>query len=127
MLDAYARGDKATVMSMVDPHDIHVYGTDISEVAADPAAFERMFEADQKLWGGKAKFGEMSHVSTIRTRNLATLFFDISFSVGSQPPLQVRFATVWRREHGMWKLVQSTNAVPTVGQSASEILAKPHH
>ena len=35
--------------------------------------------------------------------------------------LPIRFATVWRKEGGAWRLVQSSNVVPTTGQSAADL------
>jgi hypothetical protein len=120
-LKAYAAGDRATVMSMTDKDDLHVYGSDISEASTGVDAFGKMFDLDQKLWQGSASFGEMSDISTVKSGPLATLFFDDDFTVGGHT-LKIRFATVWKLERGQWKLVQSSNVVPTTGQSAADIL-----
>jgi hypothetical protein len=125
-MDAYIRGDWRTVEGFLSPHPLYVYGSDVSEFAPDASAFKRMFEADQKLWRGAAHWGEMSQVSSFQEGPVATLFFNRVFELGDQR-LTVRFSTVWRREHSGWKLIQSSNAVPTVGQSAIELLAKPQH
>ncbi len=123
-LDAYGRGDEAKVLSMVSPRDISVYGSDAAETATGLSGFMRMFEDDQKLWGGKARFGPMTHVSSVHAGTLSTLFFDADFTLGDRT-VPIRFATVWRKEQGVWKLVQSSNVVPTTGQSAADLL-KPH-
>ena len=125
-MDAYVRGDWSTVETFLNPRPLYVYGSDVSEFAADASAFKRMFEADQKLWRGAAHWGEMSQVSSFQTGPVATLFFNRVFTLGEQR-ITVRFSTVWRRERAGWKLIQSSNAVPTVGQSATELLAKPQH
>ena len=125
-MDAYVRGDWSTVERFLSPRPLYVYGSDVSEFAPDASAFKTMFEADQKLWRGAAHWGEMSQVSSFHAGPVATLFFNRVFELGDQR-ITVRFSTVWRREHSGWKLIQSSNAVPTVGQSANELLTKPQH
>jgi hypothetical protein len=83
-----------------------------------------MFEDDRKLWGGKAAFGPLTHVSSAHAGSLTTLFFDTDFSLGGKS-LPLRVATVWRKEHGAWKLAQGSNVVPTTGRSAAELLKPP--
>jgi hypothetical protein len=121
-LDAYARGDSAAVMHAIDPKAIHVYGSDANEFFSSPEQVQTMMGEDSKLWGGTARFGPMQHVSVARDSHLATIFFDVPFSVASRPPQTVRFAMTWRKEGHRWLLVQSSNAVPTVGSSAAELL-----
>ncbi|MES2294333.1 MAG: nuclear transport factor 2 family protein [Pseudomonadota bacterium] len=122
-LDAYARGDDAQVMSMTTKGDLHIYGSDAAEAIEGRKAFRLMMADDQKLWGGKASIGPMTHVSSTQSGKLATLFFDADFTLNGNT-VPIRFATVWRKEHGGWKLVQESNVVPTTGQSATEILNK---
>jgi ketosteroid isomerase-like protein len=122
-LTAYAQGDKSAVMAMVDP-DIHVYGSDIAEVFAGKAGFEHMFDGDKQLWQGTAHFGEIKNLSAWRQGPVASVFFDIPFSAGGRPEVMVRVSTVWRLSNGGWLLVQSSNVVPTVGQSADIILRR---
>jgi ketosteroid isomerase-like protein len=122
-LDAYARGDQAQVMSMATEGDFHIYGSDAAEAIEGREAFRSMMADDQKLWGGKASIGPMTHASSTQSGNLATLFFDADFTLNGNT-MPIRFATVWRKEHGAWKLVQESNVVPTTGQSATEILKK---
>lgn len=117
-LDAYAAGDKATVIADVEP-DVQLYGSDLSEVYRGVEGASDMFDADAKLWGGAAKFGTMWHVSTVREGNLGTIMFDVPFTAGKNPQVTVRFAMVWHLEPAGWKLVQSSNAVPTVGKGAA--------
>jgi ketosteroid isomerase-like protein len=120
-LDAYGRGEETKVLSMLTEGELSVYGSDAAEAVTGREVFTRMFEDDQKLWGGKASFGPMTHVSSAHAGRLATLFFDTDFLLGGNA-LPLRVATVWRKEHGGWKLVQSSNVVPTRGQSAGELL-----
>ncbi len=120
-LDAYARGDRATVMSMAAP-EIVFYGSDVAEVFRGSAALKKMIDDDQKLWNGTAKVGRMEEVSVVRAGELAVIVFQAEFTVGDRAAVPVRFAMTWRKMGGRWLLVQSSNAVPTRGQSARELL-----
>ncbi len=121
-LDAYARGDRQRVLALIDRAAIVVYGSDAAEVFRGAADVESMLSNDLRLWGGTAQIGPMDHVTVIETKNLTSLFFDAPFSAGGRPPLPVRFAMVWRRSGKKWLLVQSSNVVPTQGQSAAQLL-----
>lgn len=121
-LDAYARGDRATVLGLVDRAAVTVYGSDEDEVFTGAAAVATMLENDQRLWGGPATIGPMEHVTVAANGDLASVFFDAPFAVHGGPSIAVRFATVWRRSPGGWRLVQSSNVVPTRGQSAARLL-----
>jgi hypothetical protein len=123
LLDAYARGDKAAVMAVIDPN-IRLYGSDVAEIYSGPEGAGKMFDMDTRLWGGAAHFGDLRAISEFRSGDLATLFFDVPFSVASRPEMVVRFATLWRYSDGAWRLIQSANMVPTVGQSAEALLKK---
>lgn len=122
VLDAYARGDSAGVLALSDPEAITVYGSDAAEVFHGAAALKTMLAYDQRLWGGAAQIGPLDHVNLVETKDLASIFFDAPFSVGGRPPLPVRFAMTWRRTGKRWLLVQSSNVVPTQGQSARQLL-----
>jgi hypothetical protein len=122
-LDAYARGDRDKVLPLLDP-GIAIYGSDAAEISNGTEAASTLITNDQHLWGGPAHIGEMKNVSLIRQGNLASIFFDANFSAGGRPPVPVRFAMVWRHTSGKWLLVQSSNVVPTQGQSAADLLKK---
>lgn len=121
-LDAYARGDKASVLGQVDRKAVAIYGSDAAEVFHGASGVENMIANDMKLWGGAATIGAMEHVSVVERKGLAAIFFDAPFSAGGRPPIPVRFAMVWRRAGKGWRLVQSSNVVPTQGQSAEALL-----
>lgn len=123
-IEAYAKVDRDAVFKSVHPNKIYIYGSDASEFISDHAGLKAMLDADAKLWGGTAAFGKMDHVSITRSGDMASIFFDAPFTVGGRPAVPVRFAMVWRKVGGRWLLVQSSNVVPTVGSSATEILAK---
>jgi ketosteroid isomerase-like protein len=123
-LDAYARGDRDAVLRRVDGDAVRIYGSDAAEVFAGRAGVEEMLADDMKLWGGAATIGPMQHVSTVATRDVATIFFDAAFSLGGRAAVPVRFAVVWRRRGGAWRVEQSSNVVPTVGQSGEELLRR---
>ena len=120
-LNAYTQGDKTNVLAALDSA-VRVYGSDIAEVYSGIDGVSKMFDGDMKLWGGTGKFGAMRDVSTVHEGNLEAIFFNIPFSVRNNPPVLVRVSMVWRLNPQGWKLVESSNSVPTVGQSADEIL-----
>jgi len=121
-LDAYAKGDRQTVLGLIDRENITVYGSDAAEVAQGSDAVLQTLALDQQLWGGSAHIGKMEHISLIQNHSLASIFFDVPFSVGNRAPVPVRFAATWKREGKQWLLVQSSNVVPTEHQSAAELL-----
>lgn len=120
-LDAYARGDAQAVAGMVEP-DVTVYGSDVAEVAHGPDGVRRMLANDAKLWGGPVQIGPMDHVTLTSEGRLAVLTFDAPFLLPGRPAVPVRFSMAWRRGASGWRLAQSANATPTVGQSAEELL-----
>jgi ketosteroid isomerase-like protein len=122
-LDAYARGDRSTVLGLVNGDEITVFGSDVAEICHGSAEVSRLLSNDLRLWGGPAHIGPMEHVSIAQSGGLASIFFDAPFSAGGRAPLPVRFSMVWRRTGKGWRLVQSSNVVPTQGQSAAQLLA----
>jgi hypothetical protein len=119
-LDAYAAGDETTVMAALSQGPLHMYGSDVSEVAGDRAGVKKIFDADQRLWQKSASWGAVSHVSAVTQAGVSSLFFDRVFKVGGREVV-VRFAMVWVKEGDAWKLAQSSNTVPTTGQSAEQL------
>jgi hypothetical protein len=119
-LDAYARGDAEAVMAVLSAGPLHVYGSDVSEVAESREGVRRILDADQRLWAHGASWGEVSHLSSVTRGGVSSLFFDRVFKVGERQVV-VRFAMVWVKEGGVWRLAQSSNTVPTTGQSAEEL------
>lgn len=124
-LDAYASGDRQKVLSLIDRTNIVMYGSDLAEVVRGSDAVLKLLDEDQRLWGGTARMGEMEHVSTIESKGLASIVFNVSFSVGGRPPIPVRVVAVWKRVGKEWLLVQSSNSVVTEHQSAEELLRHP--
>jgi ketosteroid isomerase-like protein len=122
-LSAYANGDSSAVLPML-ASDIVVYGSDASEIRHGAAGVSSLLADDQRLWGGPAHIGPMQNVSVVQEGTLISIFFDADFSVGGRPPIPVRFAMVWRLTSGKWLLTQSSNVVPTQGQSAADLLKK---
>ena len=121
-LNAYIKGDSNAALSLIDPKNVTMYGSDVAEVVHGSDALLKLLDADQKLWGGSARIGPMEHVSVVESRSLASICFDVSFTVGGRPPLPLRMTAVWKREGGKWLLVQSSNAVVSEHQSAEELL-----
>jgi hypothetical protein len=92
------------------------------------AQVEELLRNDFMLWDSSS-FGALDPVSTQRSGQFVTAFFDVPFTLrrgGNEQTVVIRFATVWKKTpHGL-KLVQSANTSPTVGQSAKELLAPRH-
>lgn len=107
-------------MATLSQGPLYMYGSDVSEVAVDRAGVKKIFDADQRLWQHSASWGAVSHVSSVTRGDLSTLFFDRVFKAGGHEVV-VRFAMVWVKEGDAWKLAQSSNTVPTTGQSAEEL------
>jgi ketosteroid isomerase-like protein len=122
-LDAYAAADSTAVLPLIDADNITVYGSDASEFFQGRAAFLSMLSNDARLWQHSANIGPMQHVSTVFSGDIATIFFDASFTVGGRPPVPLRCAAVWQRHGKRWLLRQAINVVPTTGQSATDLLA----
>jgi hypothetical protein len=121
-LNAYIGGDRNLVLSLIDPKDVTMFGSDVAEVVHGSDALLHLLDADQKLWGGSARIGPMEHVSVVENRSLASIYFDVSFSIAGRPPLPLRMTALWKREGGKWLLVQSSNAVVSEHQTAEELL-----
>jgi ketosteroid isomerase-like protein len=121
-LDAYARGDRATVLHLIDGDAVTIYGSDAGEIFRGRAGVARMLDYDHRLWGRAARIGPMDHVSVIERGEFASIFFDAPFTLPGRPRIPVRFAMVWQREAGEWRLVQSSNVVPTEDRSAALLL-----
>jgi hypothetical protein len=121
-LNAYVKGDGNLVLSLIDPKNVTMYGSDVAEVVHGSYALLHLLDSDQKLWGGSARIGPMEHVSVVESRSLASIYFDVPFSVAGRPPLPLRMTALWKREGGKWLLVQSSNAVVSEHQSAEELL-----
>jgi hypothetical protein len=110
-LNAYASGDKAATIAALDPK-VEIYGSDLSAIYHGISGASDLFDANQKLWSGAAKFGTMFHVSGVRDGSLASVMLDIPFTSGQNPTVTMRFAMVWHLDAGGWKLVQSSDFAP---------------
>ena len=122
LLDAYAREDQKTVLASVDDRTV-MYGSDASEVFHGVASIQVMLSNDARLWSGTAHIGEMQNITVVKQGNLESIFFQAPFTVGNRPAVPIRFCMTWRRSGGRWLLLQSSNAVVTEHQSATELLA----
>ncbi len=125
-LDTYRRKDVAGVLALCDPETILVMGTDASEVCTSPQSVQRLLELDFQLWD-RAEWGEFHHFFSYRAGEIATTFFDIPFTTRTADQSRitlVRFAMIWRSTSNGWRVVQSLNTVPTVGQGAADILGQ---
>lgn len=124
-LDLYASKDIPGLMNLVGDDSLVVMGSDLSEVCTTRSQVEELLRNDFRLWDS-ASFGTLSRVFTHQSRNTITAFFDVPFTMrrgANEQTVVVRFATVWSRTASGLKLIQSMNTVPTVGQSAKDLLA----
>jgi hypothetical protein len=121
LLRRYAANDEDGVAAMLDPQHIAIYGSDASEVVHSVDELRQLMRNDFALWG-TASFGAIQDFDFRTDGTLATTFFSVPFTPGPMQPLQVRFSMTWRNVDGQWLLTQSANAVPTVGQSAADLL-----
>src|ERR1039457_1248257 len=96
-LDAYVRGDRQVILTLIDQENIMMYGSDATEIVHGSAALLKLVPADQRLWGGWARFGAMEHVSLVQNHSFASILFDISFSVGGSPPAPGRGGAIRKR------------------------------
>jgi len=126
LLRAYSAKDLSAVEKMLDS-DILILGSDISERADSRVKVRELLEADFALWKG-ANFGEAIYTSQRIGGELGTVACDVPFSMrragDKVDTVVVRFLFVWRRVVDDWRLTQCMSAVPTVGQSAREILQR---
>jgi hypothetical protein len=99
-----------------------MYGSDATEVFHGVASIQAMLANDTRLWSGTAHIGEMQNITVVKEGNLESIFFQAPFTVGSRPPVPVRFCMIWRHNGKRWLLLQSSNAVVTEHQSAAELL-----
>ena len=127
LLDAYGKKDAARLVSLFDEKDVLMMGTDASEVADTKAEVEKLLSDDFQLWK-TSEFGEFVNFYAAFSGKTATAFFDVPWQAqlpnGETRSFLIRFASGWRKKGGEWKLLQIMNSVPTVGQSAAEILKK---
>jgi hypothetical protein len=93
-LDAYVRGDRQVILTLIDQENIMMYGSDAVEIVHGSDALLTLVTADQQLWGGSAHFGAMEHVSLVQNHSFASIFFDVSFSIEGRPPVPVRVAAI---------------------------------
>lgn len=122
LLRSYAANDVDAVVALLDD-DFVLYGSDVKEVVRTRDQLRQLMADDFLLWR-TASFGELTDLDVRVQGTLATAHFHAPFSAGGRPAVVVRFATTWRRAADGWRLIQSANTVPTVGQSAAELLRK---
>ncbi len=127
MLDAYSAKDIDSAMRFMEGGNVLIMGTDRTELADNAEKVRALLGDDFALWGS-SRFGEFSFVSCRQSRDMATMAFDVPFTMQRSPDksdiVLIRFLTVWTKRGGKWLLTQSLNSVPTEGQSAKEILKR---
>jgi hypothetical protein len=123
LLTRYAANDPDAVVAILDPREFTLYGSDSSEIVHTVSELRELMHSDFALWG-TAKFGAIEHFDARSDGNLATTYFSAPFFPGNMGPIPVRFCMTWRRADDQWLLTQSANAVPTVDQSAADLLKR---
>ena len=124
LLDDYAHKNVASIVSMLDDGGVLMMGNDIAEVAPSRAQVAQLLENDFALWKS-SEFGEPRSFFVQTGGDMATATLDVPWTAqtaaGSRT-FVIRLVTVWHHSGGGWKLTEIVNYVPTVGQSAAEIL-----
>lgn len=120
-LDSYVGNDEQAVRAFLAP-DVKAYGTDVSEFFSGPDGVVEMLRNDQKLWRRSGSLGDVAHSSVVGGCGLASVAFHRPFLIPGRPAVHVRFNMIIRDDGERWLLAQSANSVPTVGQSAEELL-----
>ena len=116
LLERYAANDQDGVVEMLDPSGVTILGTDLGEIIHTPSQLRALMDADFRLWT-TAKFTDIRAFDFRSDGTLATAYFVASFSPAGGPSIPIRITTTWRKTNKNWYLTQSSNAVPTVGQS----------
>jgi hypothetical protein len=123
LLDAYAANNPDAVIDVIDRERFTLFGSDVSEIVRSETELRSMMRDDFALWR-TAAFGEMRDQSVWVDDSVATQMFHVGLSVGGRAEVLIRVTAVWHKRAGTWKLVQSSNTVPTVGSSARELLQR---
>ncbi len=123
LLTAYAADNQEAVWQMTDTASVSFYGSDVSEHATSKPQLQQMMSDDFKLWH-TARFGAPHDLDIRLGGDLATTLFDVPFSAGGGPDVDVRMFVVWKKVHGEWLVTQSASSVPTVGSSARDLLRR---
>jgi hypothetical protein len=111
LLYRYAGNDQPGVVALLDPQRFVIMGSDLPEVIDTPDKLRELMSRDFAQWGA-AKYSNVRNVDVRVSRDLATAFFVLDWTVGNGgPTLPIRLCTTWRKVNGEWLLTQSANAV----------------
>jgi ketosteroid isomerase-like protein len=108
--------------------DLMVFGSDSAEVMTSLTQWETQIKNDWELFQ-TVKIGEMRNIGVLVSDDgmLGSIVceFPADMIVGGQSNhFLFRLAGAVRKENGQWHFVQGMMAVPTVGQSSAELVAK---
>jgi ketosteroid isomerase-like protein len=128
-LAAYESKDMNALVKMLSTSKEFLYfGSDIAEVNQSTADFQNQIDQDWKLFD-KISFGEIRNLS-IRISSagdLAAAVYEIPVAAdinGIQTKFMMRMSQIFLNENGLWQLVQGMSSIPSVGESAVELIVR---
>jgi ketosteroid isomerase-like protein len=125
----YEAKDANSVMNLFSSApDFMFFGTDVAEVVKSWAAFDTLKGYDFQLFES-VKFGEVQHlaIQVSSDGSLASAVYQVpmEMKIGGQTSSSMfRLAFTFKKEDGLWKVVQGMAALPSTGQSSAELVKK---
>lgn len=106
--------------------DFMFFGTDVAEVVKSSVEMDTQKDYDFQLFD-TAKFGEMQHLAIQLSSDgsLASAVYQspLELKMGGQTSSSMfRMTATFKKEDGLWKIVQGMVAFPSTGQSSAELV-----
>ena len=123
----YEKKDMDEIMSaLTSSNEFSFFGSDVSEMGTSKAEFQNQMDMDWKLFE-KASFSNIKVLSTFISEDgtLASSLVSTTFNVvisETQSSFTFRSALTFTNENGIWKILQASFSVPSVGQSSAELV-----
>jgi ketosteroid isomerase-like protein len=128
-LTAYENKDMNSLVKMLSTsRDFLYFGSDIAEVNQSTSDFQNQIDQDWKLFDS-THFGEIRNLS-IRisdSGDLAAAVYEIPVTAGingTSTKFLMRMSQIFLNEGGLWQLVQGMSSIPSVGESAVELIVR---
>ena len=124
---AYEEKNMDEIMSaLTSSNEFSFFGSDVSEMGTSKAEFQNQMDMDWKLFE-KVNFNNTKILSIVISDDgtLASALVSTTFNVtinGTQSSFTFRSALTFTNENGIWKIVQASFSVPSVGQSSAELV-----